>query len=217
MLGEILDVRAGRSRAGRGARGRRPCATCRSPRWSTTRMGLQAYMQHRRAAPAAARGRDGVGRGASRVDPAARRSLLRAGKAMPAVAGVALRDVTLQQLPRDDGREHEPVRSSFNVIFAGDHRRSAWSTTRRACRLSERSRELASLRVLGFTRAEISLILLGELAVLTPSRLPIGRGHRLRAGRAHHDRLQQRGVPAVVRRAAGHGRLGVAHRHCARP
>jgi putative ABC transport system permease protein len=40
--------------------------------------------------------------------------------------------------------------------------------------LSERSRELASLRVLGFTRAEISLILLGELALLTLVALPLG-------------------------------------------
>ena len=40
--------------------------------------------------------------------------------------------------------------------------------------LSERSRELASLRVLGFTRAEISLILLGEIAILTLLALPIG-------------------------------------------
>jgi putative ABC transport system permease protein len=42
--------------------------------------------------------------------------------------------------------------------------------------LSERSRELASLRVLGFTRAEISLILLGEIAILTVLALPIGIG-----------------------------------------
>ena len=40
--------------------------------------------------------------------------------------------------------------------------------------LSERSHELASLRVLGFTRAEISLILLGELAMLTLVALPVG-------------------------------------------
>ena len=40
--------------------------------------------------------------------------------------------------------------------------------------LSERSRELASLRVLGFTRGEISLILLGELAILTCAALPTG-------------------------------------------
>ena len=40
--------------------------------------------------------------------------------------------------------------------------------------LSERSRELASLRVLGYTRGEISYIFLGELAVLTLAALPLG-------------------------------------------
>ena len=40
--------------------------------------------------------------------------------------------------------------------------------------LSERSRELASLRVLGLTRGEISYILLGELAVLTLLAVPWG-------------------------------------------
>ncbi len=40
--------------------------------------------------------------------------------------------------------------------------------------LSERSRELASLRVLGYTRGEISYILLGELAALTLAAVPVG-------------------------------------------
>lgn len=40
--------------------------------------------------------------------------------------------------------------------------------------LSERDRELASLRVLGFTRDEIAYILLGELVVLTLLSIPIG-------------------------------------------
>ncbi|MGB5679907.1 MAG: FtsX-like permease family protein [Gammaproteobacteria bacterium] len=40
--------------------------------------------------------------------------------------------------------------------------------------LTERSRELASLRVLGFTRGEISYILLGELAILTLLAIPPG-------------------------------------------
>ena len=39
---------------------------------------------------------------------------------------------------------------------------------------SERARELASLRVLGFTRGEVSYILLGEIAFLTLLSLPIG-------------------------------------------
>ncbi|MBM4180577.1 MAG: ABC transporter permease [Betaproteobacteria bacterium] len=40
--------------------------------------------------------------------------------------------------------------------------------------LSERGRELASLRVLGFTHGEIAYILLGELAVLTLAAIPLG-------------------------------------------
>lgn len=40
--------------------------------------------------------------------------------------------------------------------------------------LSERGRELASLRVLGFTQGEIAYILLGELALLTLAAIPVG-------------------------------------------
>jgi putative ABC transport system permease protein len=40
--------------------------------------------------------------------------------------------------------------------------------------LSERSRELATLRVIGFTRAEVSYILLGELALVTFAAVPLG-------------------------------------------
>jgi putative ABC transport system permease protein len=40
--------------------------------------------------------------------------------------------------------------------------------------LSERSRELSSLRVLGYTRGEISYILLGELAIIALAAIPLG-------------------------------------------
>jgi putative ABC transport system permease protein len=40
--------------------------------------------------------------------------------------------------------------------------------------LSERGRELASLRVLGFTKREVGIILIGELAILTFFALPLG-------------------------------------------
>ena len=39
--------------------------------------------------------------------------------------------------------------------------------------LAERGRELASLRVLGFTQGEVSYILLGELAVLVIVSIPL--------------------------------------------
>jgi putative ABC transport system permease protein len=65
------------------------------------------------------------------------------------------------------------VMVAFNILFAGT---IAFGVVYNAARisLSERSRELASLRVLGFTRAEISSILLGELALLTLVGTPLG-------------------------------------------
>lgn len=40
--------------------------------------------------------------------------------------------------------------------------------------LSERARELATLRVLGFTRGEVGAVLVGELVILTVAALPLG-------------------------------------------
>jgi len=40
--------------------------------------------------------------------------------------------------------------------------------------LSERARELATLRVLGFTRGEVGAVLVGELVLLTVVALPLG-------------------------------------------
>ena len=62
---------------------------------------------------------------------------------------------------------------SFFIVFACA---LAFGVTYNAARiaLSERGRELATLRVLGFTRAEISYILLGEIGLLTFLALPLG-------------------------------------------
>jgi putative ABC transport system permease protein len=61
----------------------------------------------------------------------------------------------------------------FNLLFSSV---IAFGVVYNAARvsLSERSRELASLRVLGFTRGEISAILLGELAIVTAIAIPVG-------------------------------------------
>jgi putative ABC transport system permease protein len=61
----------------------------------------------------------------------------------------------------------------FNVIFACIIAFGVVYNTARIA-LAERSRELATLRVMGFTRAEISAILLGELAVLVLASIPLG-------------------------------------------
>ena len=106
----------------------------------------------------------------------------------------------LQSFRDIDGRQHEPV-DLHQRVFAGI---IAFGVVYNAARvsLSERSRELASLRVLGFTRAEISLILLGELALLTLAALPVGGllGYGLAAAIVGIDR--QRGLSVPARRLA---------------
>jgi putative ABC transport system permease protein len=60
-----------------------------------------------------------------------------------------------------------------NVIFASFISFGIIYNTARIT-LSERSRELASLRVLGLTRAEVAYILFGELGLITLLSLPRG-------------------------------------------
>ena len=93
-------------------------------------------------------------------------------KNIPAVAGVALKSASLdafnQQMDETMG-----VMIFFNILFASIITIGVVYNAARIA-LSERSRELASLRVLGFSRGEISSILLGELAAVTLLALPVG-------------------------------------------
>jgi putative ABC transport system permease protein len=61
----------------------------------------------------------------------------------------------------------------FNTLLASTIAVGVVYNTARIA-FSERSRELASLRVLGYTRGEISYILLGELAVIVFLAIPLG-------------------------------------------
>jgi putative ABC transport system permease protein len=93
-------------------------------------------------------------------------------KRLPAVAGAGFKSAVIRNF-RETLAANMNISILFNVVFAGI---IAFGVVYNAARvsLSERSRELASLRVLGFTRGEISLILLGELALLTLASLPVG-------------------------------------------
>jgi len=108
------------------------------------------------------------------VDSAEISRLYRRLKSTPAVAGVGLTIEALRSFERTMA-ENMGIMTTLTVIFACI---IAFGVVYNAARvsLSERSYELASLRVLGFRRAEISLILLGELALLTAAAIPIGAG-----------------------------------------
>lgn len=95
-------------------------------------------------------------------------------KRTPAVAGVSTTRAALESFDKIMG-ENMGVMRTIQIIFSSI---IAFAVVYNKARiaLAERSRELASLRVLGFTRAEVSLILLGELGVTTLAGIPLGMG-----------------------------------------
>ncbi len=93
-------------------------------------------------------------------------------KQTPQVAAVNIKQAALQSFEETIAENLLRMRIS-NVWFATI---IAFGVVYNSARisLSERSRELSTLRVIGFTRPEISGILLGELAILTLAAIPPG-------------------------------------------
>ena len=171
MLGDVLGVRPGDTLIVEVLEGRRPIRELPVVELVDDSLGLQAYMELASLRRMLREG-DTISSVALTMDLAERDRFYATVKALPAIAGVAMRDVALQNF-RDTMAEHMDLSIFINVIFAAIIACGVVYNSARVS-LSERSRELASLRVLGFTRAEISLILLGEIAILTTLALPIG-------------------------------------------
>jgi putative ABC transport system permease protein len=171
MLGDLLRLRPGMSVTIEVLEGRRSSHEVMITGLVDDSLGLQAYMH---VEPLRRMLREGhtVSSAAVTLDPAARDRFYAAVKTMPAIAGVSMRETALQNF-RDTMGEHMNLSIFINVAFAAI---IAFGVVYNSARvsLSERSRELASLRVLGFTRGEISMILLGEIAILTTMALPVG-------------------------------------------
>ncbi len=91
---------------------------------------------------------------------------------MPRVAGTIARRHAITSF-YETMAEQMLVFTLFVIFFAGI---IAFGVVYNSARinLSERARELASLRILGFRRLEIAYILLGELATLTLVAIPLG-------------------------------------------
>ncbi|MGE3542258.1 MAG: ABC transporter permease, partial [Candidatus Tectimicrobiota bacterium] len=106
------------------------------------------------------------------IDPTQEQELYQRLKRLPAVASMTFRKAGLQSF-EDTIAMNLRVFVRVLAIFACI---ITFSVVYNAARiaLSERGRELASLRVMGFTRTEIAFILLGEQAILTAAAIPVG-------------------------------------------
>lgn len=106
------------------------------------------------------------------LDPAQRSGFHRALNGMPALAGTAM--ITDMRRSFDETlRENIRITATVYIVIAV---LITVGVTYNGARiqLSERARELASLRILGFSRGEVSFILVGEVMVLALLAQPFG-------------------------------------------
>jgi putative ABC transport system permease protein len=108
------------------------------------------------------------------LDPSKADSLYDAVKSMPAVSGMGIQRFSLANYRT----LLAPIQTNMAMIYTGFAIIIAFGVVTSSARisLSERARELASLRVLGFGNGEVLFILLIELGLLTLVAQPLGWG-----------------------------------------
>jgi putative ABC transport system permease protein len=134
-------------------------------------VGLAAYMD-REALNRMMREGDAISGAYLAADTAASQRIFDELEDMPRVAGTSVRRRMLESFYETMARQMLTF-AFFNTLLAATIAIGVVYNTARIA-VSERSRELASLRVLGYTRGEISFILLGELAVIILAAIPLG-------------------------------------------
>lgn len=106
------------------------------------------------------------------LDPSLSARFHKAVKNTPRIAAVTSKDAMLESF-RNTMAENLLRMKLFNVLFAGI---IAFGVVYNNARIAvaERGREFATLRVLGFTRAEVSRLMLVEVVAVTAAGLPVG-------------------------------------------
>lgn len=170
-LAEVLGAKVGDLLMVEVLDGRRPARLTPVSGIVEEYMGTSAYMEIEALRRLAGEG-EALSGAFLKVDSASADQLYRRLKDTPMVAGVSLKRSAIESFQKTLADTFY-VMIFFNLVFSSI---IAGGVVYNAARvsLSERSRELASLRVLGFTRGEISFILLGELAAVTLMAIPVG-------------------------------------------
>ncbi|HEY0682240.1 MAG TPA: FtsX-like permease family protein [Steroidobacter sp.] len=171
MLAEMLQVEIGDRVTVEILEGRREVLQIPVAGTFETYIGSPAYIEER-ALARLLRESQTVSAMHLRVDSLQLPALLAELKTLPRLSAVSLRAANIQMFDETMARTLM-IFVSFFIVFSGA---LSVGVTYNAARiaLSERGREFATLRVLGFTRAEISYLLLGEIALLAALALPLG-------------------------------------------
>lgn len=170
-LADLLKVRSGDAIDVEVLEGARKNASVTVAAITVEHVGLSAYMDQRALTELTGEPHTLTAVQAL-VDSAVQARLLSRLKDIPAVATVSTREQAIASL-RDTMAKSMTIVIDFYIGLGAI---IAFGVVYNAARisLSERGRELASLRVLGFTGSEVTYILVGELALLVVVALPIG-------------------------------------------
>jgi putative ABC transport system permease protein len=170
-LGGILGVTPGDTLRVEVLEGNRPVREVPVAALVSEYIGVSAYM-HRETLNRLMREGNVLSGAYLAADPLKHNEIFSELREVPRIAGTVVREDAIQSF-YETMAESILIFTFFIVLLAGT---VAFGVVYNSARiaLSERGRDLASLRVLGFTRGEISYILLGELGVLTLAAIPIG-------------------------------------------
>jgi putative ABC transport system permease protein len=171
MLAKLLDVGRGDRVTVEVLEGRRPVVELPVVGLFETYIGSPAYMEIH-ALNRVMREGPSVSAAHVRIDSLHRAEFLRELKGIPQISWIALKQAAVTTFHETMARTLLIFVSFFVAFSCTLAFGVAFNGARIA--LSERGRELATLRVIGFTRAEISYILLGETAALMLLAIPLG-------------------------------------------
>ena len=170
-LANKLDVKPGDVLSVEVREGRRPVLNIPVSGIAETLMGSPAYMRID-ALDRALNEPERVSGAFLQIDDAETKHIADTLKAMPIVAAVSLKKNSREAFEKlmDEGAgatRYVMAVIAFIITFG-----IVYNTTRIA--YAESARDLASLRVIGFTRGEAAFVLLGEIGIVTLLAMPVG-------------------------------------------
>jgi len=170
-LAEVLGARVGDELLVEVLEGQRPVRTVRLMGLAEDFSGIAAYMDMRALNRLLAEG-DVISGASFTVDSAHRGEFLRALKGIPRVSWVAIKE-SLRENFRQTTAASIGLLQMIYLVFATV---VAFGVVYNNARISlaERARELATLRVIGFSRQEVGAVLVTELVILALIAVPLG-------------------------------------------
>ncbi len=170
-LADALALRPGDMLTLRVLQGKRPVREVRVAALADDFAGVAAYMDMEALNRLLGEG-DRINGARLSVAAGAWDAFIAAVKNTPQSAGVAIKESARASFRKTTAESIGLIQTIYLVFATAVAFGIVYNSARIS--LSERARELATLRVLGFTRGEVGSVLVGELVVLTALAIPLG-------------------------------------------